>query len=191
VSHLLLGGSSITQEEIAMTDARESLWGPLLGTLVFVALVPGTVVGLVPGWLSGWKLQPPFLGLEATRWLGVVLMLAGAPFFVSFVSRFVVEGRGTPAPVAPTRHLVVGGAFRFVRNPGYIGVVSLVLGQALLFGSGAVLAYAALLALGFHLFVLAYEEPTLRATYGEDYERFCREVPRWLPRLRPRAAPKP
>jgi protein-S-isoprenylcysteine O-methyltransferase Ste14 len=191
VSDLLLGGAALTQEEIAMTDARESLWGPLLGTVIFVALVPGTVVGWIPWWLTRWELQPPFLGLEPTRWLGVLLILAGAPFFASFVSRFVVEGRGTPAPIAPTRHLVVGGAFRFVRNPGYVGVVSLVLGQALLFGSGALLVYAALLALGFHLFVLAYEEPTLRATYGEDYERFCREVPRWLPRLRPRAAPKP
>jgi protein-S-isoprenylcysteine O-methyltransferase Ste14 len=183
-------GGAHAQQEAAVTDAREPFWGPLLGTALFVALVPGTVVGWVPWWLTRWEIQPAFLGLEATRWLGVALMVAGAPFFVSFASRFAIEGRGTPAPVAPTRHLVVGGAFRFVRNPGYIGVVALVLGQALFFVSAELAVWAAALALGFHLFVLFYEEPTLRAAYGEDYEHFCREVPRWLPRLRPRP-PKP
>ena len=79
----------------------------------------------------------------------------------------------------------MGGPFRWVRNPGYIAVVSLVVGQALLFGSGAVLAYAAFLALAFHLFVVFYEEPTLRAQFGEEYDAYCRAVPRWLPRRRP------
>jgi protein-S-isoprenylcysteine O-methyltransferase Ste14 len=95
------------------------------------------------------------------------------------------RGRGTPAPIAPTEHLVVGGPFRWVRNPGYVAVVSLVVGQALVFGSGAVLAYAAVLAVGFHLFVVLYEEPTLRRQFGEEYEAYCREVPRWFPRRQP------
>jgi protein-S-isoprenylcysteine O-methyltransferase Ste14 len=104
--------------------------------------------------------------------------------FVRFLLHFVGEGQGTPAPIAPTKHLVVGGPFRRVRNPGYIGVLSMVLGQGLFFGSAPVVAYAALLAVGFHLFVVLYEEPTLRRQFGEEYEAYCRRVPRWVPRLR-------
>lgn len=153
-----------------------------LGTLVFVLLVPGTVLVYVPYGLSGWKLGPPFFGVEATRWLGVALLAAGAPLFLNFLLRFVREGRGTPAPVAPPERLVVGGAFRWTRNPGYVAVVALLLGEALLFGSTAILAWAGILALGFHLFVVLYEEPDLRRRFGAAYEAYCREVPRWLPR---------
>lgn len=166
--------------------AKDSLLGPLLGTLVFVALVPGTVIGWIPYALTGWRSGPPLLGVEATRWLGVALIAAGAPLFVGFLRRFVVEGRGTPAPVAPPQRLVVGGFFRWTRNPGYVGVLCLVVGQALLFASAATLVYAAILALGFHLFVVLYEEPDLRRRFGDDYAAYCRDVPRWLPRLRAR-----
>lgn len=166
-----------------MSDARAPL-SAVLGTIVFTIFVPGTVVGLVPYWLSGWALDPPFLGSIATRWAGVALLLFGAPVFLAFVTRFVREGHGTPAPVAPTRHLVVGGVFRRVRNPGYVAVLAMIVGQALVFARLAVLAYAALVAAAFHLFVVFYEEPTLRRQFGAEYEAYCREVPRWLPRLR-------
>jgi len=163
---------------------KRSLLGPTVGTILFVALVPGTVVGLVPYRLSRWRLAPPLLGWTATRWIGVGLLLTGLPLFLGFLGRFVREGHGTPAPVAAPERLVVGGAFRHVRNPGYIAVVAMVVGQGLLFGSGAVLVYAAGLALAFHLFVVLYEEPTLRARFGEDYAAYCRRVPRWIPRWR-------
>jgi protein-S-isoprenylcysteine O-methyltransferase Ste14 len=163
---------------------RPPLWA-LAGTVVFVALVPGSVVGLGPFLLTGWSLSPPFLGTALTRIAGVLLIAAATPLFVSFASRFVVEGHGTPAPVAPTKHLVVGGPFRWTRNPGYIAVVGLLVGQALLFGSPAVLVYAAAVALAFHVFVVFYEEPTLRRTFGAEFEAYCRAVPRWIPR-RPR-----
>jgi len=78
---------------------------------------------------------------------------------------------------------VVTGLYRYVRNPMYVGVLATILGQGLLLGSGSVLVYAAVVALGFHLFVLAYEEPTLRRTYGAEYEAYCAAVPRWWPRL--------
>jgi protein-S-isoprenylcysteine O-methyltransferase Ste14 len=148
-----------------------------LGTLLFTLLVPGTVVGLVPWWLSGWRLAPS----TALRLAGGLLILTALPLFVSFLLRFVREGVGTPAPIAPTERLVVGGPFRYVRNPGYVAVVALVVGQGLLFGSVSVLAYAALLALGFHVFVVLYEEPTLRRQFGAEYEAYCRRVPRWWP----------
>jgi protein-S-isoprenylcysteine O-methyltransferase Ste14 len=163
----------------------ESTRRALLGTIVFTLTIPATAIVLIPYLLTGWSLRPPFLGIEATRSLGGALIVLATPLFFRFLSGFVREGRGTPAPIAPTEHLVVGGPFRWVRNPGYVAVVSLVVGQALVFGSGAVLAYAAMLAVGFHLFVVFYEEPTLRRQFGEEYEAYCREVPRWLPRRQP------
>jgi protein-S-isoprenylcysteine O-methyltransferase Ste14 len=159
--------------------------GAALGTLLFVLLVPGNVIGVVPYLLSGWRTAPPFLGVIATRWLGAALIGLGLPLFADFALRFVREGRGTPAPIAPTAVLVVGGPYRFTRNPGYVAVLALVVGQALLFGSHAVLLYAAALAIGFHLFVILNEEPTLRKRYGGQYDRYCATVPRWLPRLTP------
>ena len=155
-----------------------------LGTVVFVALVPGTVVGWAPYAITGWELEPPLLGLEATRWLGVAGIAASLPVFVDFCVRFVLDGLGTPAPVAEPERLVVSGAFRYVRNPGYVAVVGTLVGQALLFGSWAALAYACAVAAGFHAFVVLYEEPHLREKFGDTYAAYCERVPRWLPRRR-------
>jgi protein-S-isoprenylcysteine O-methyltransferase Ste14 len=162
--------------------AERTPWGALLGTIVFVAAVPGTLVLLVPWWLSGGHVAPPFLGTSLTRVVGAVMIVAALPLFVSFCSRFVWEGRGTPAPIAPTEHLVVGGPYRWVRNPGYVAVTAILVGEGLVFGSPFVLLFALLVALAFHVFVLLYEEPTLRATFGAEYDAYCRRVPRWLPR---------
>jgi protein-S-isoprenylcysteine O-methyltransferase Ste14 len=171
---------------VAGPPAERPPWQAVVGTIVFVALVPLNVVVVIPRLVTGWRFDPPLLGVPATRWVGAALLVVGFPVFWSFIVRMVQEGHGTPAPVAPTRRLVVGGAFRWVRNPGYIGVVSMAVGQALLFGNRPLVAYAACLALGFHLFVVLYEEPTLRRQFGADYEAYCRRVSRWLPR-RPRA----
>jgi protein-S-isoprenylcysteine O-methyltransferase Ste14 len=165
--------------------AQKSLLGPAVGTMIFTLMVPGTVVVLVPYLLSsGWTMGPPLLGWKGTQWLGAIIGFIGSPMFVRFLLHFVTEGHGTPAPIAPTEHLVVGGPFRRVRNPGYIGVLAMVVGQGLFFGSAAVLAYATCLAIGFHLFVVFYEEPTLRRQFGTQYDEYCRRVPRWVPRLR-------
>ena len=161
------------------------LW-PSIGTIIFVVVVPGTVVVYVPFFLSDWHVAAPFFGLRAVRWLGVLLVGCALPVFTDFILRFVREGRGTPAPVAPTRHLVMHGSFGYVRNPGYIAVVSLVLGQGLFFGSTAVLLYGLGVSVAFHLFVVLYEEPTLRRQFGEEYVAYCRDVPRWIPRRRRR-----
>jgi protein-S-isoprenylcysteine O-methyltransferase Ste14 len=154
----------------------------LVGTIVFVAAVPGSVVVLVPWWLSGGRIA----GTGVAIVVGVATILAALPLFVSFCSRFVWEGRGTPAPIAPTERLVVGGPYRWVRNPGYVAVTSILIGEALALGSAAVLAWAVLVVLAFHVFVITYEEPTLRSTFGAEYDAYCRRVPRWLPRA-PRA----
>lgn len=112
-------------------------------------------------------------------------MAAGLPVLLDSFARFALQGLGTPAPVFPTRHLVVSGLFRYVRNPMYVAVASLILGQGLFFGSVRVLEYGIAVWVAFHLFVLIYEELTLRRTYGSEYEEFCANVPRWIPRLRP------
>lgn len=157
----------------------------LLGTAIFLVLAPGCVAGLVPWWISGWRLAPPFAGFPPIRYLGIFLIALGVPVLLDSFARFALQGLGTPAPVFPTRHLVVKGLYRYVRNPMYLGVVSVILGQALLFGNVRLLEYAASVWLAFHVFVLAYEEPTLRKSFGVEYDAFCANVPRWLPRARP------
>ncbi len=100
-------------------------------------------------------------------------------------ARFALQGVGTPAPLLPTRHLVVKGLYRYVRNPMYLAVVSAILGESMILGSLSLLAYGALIWLTFHIFVLAYEEPNLRRTFGAEYDAFCANVPRWVPRFSP------
>jgi protein-S-isoprenylcysteine O-methyltransferase Ste14 len=157
----------------------------VLGSAVFFVLAPCTLAGLVPWWITGWRLQPPFLGLEPTRGIGVAMILAGVPGLVDAFARFALQGLGTPAPIAPTRHLVVTGPYRHVRNPIYVAVVAIILGQAALLGDGRLVVYGALLWLSFHAFVVAYEEPTLEQTFGSEYEAFRAAVPRWIPRITP------
>ncbi len=110
-------------------------------------------------------------------------MVAGVPVLLDSFARFAFKGLGTPAPVFPTRHLVVSGLYRYVRNPMYLAVASVIFGQGLLFGDVRVLEYGVLVWLAFHLFVLLYEEPVLRRSFGAEYESFCAHVGRWIPRL--------
>jgi protein-S-isoprenylcysteine O-methyltransferase Ste14 len=138
---------------------------------------------LVPWWISGWRIRPPLLDFPPFRWLGVALMVAGVPVLLDSFARFAIKGLGTPAPVFPTRHLVVTGLYRYVRNPMYLALAAVILGQGLLFGDVRVLEYGLLVCLGFHLFVLFYEEPALRRSFGAEYETFCANVGRWIPRL--------
>jgi protein-S-isoprenylcysteine O-methyltransferase Ste14 len=154
--------------------------GAVLGSVLFFLVAPVTVGFVVPWWIAGWR-------VGNSLWLtgGFFLILLGLVPLVESFARFALVGLGTPAPVAPTRHLVVTGFYRYVRNPMYLGVLAIILGNGLIIGSVAVFAYAALIALGFALFVLGYEEPTLRRQYGAEYEAFCKNVPRWIPRLTP------
>ena len=114
----------------------------------------------------------------------MLLIATGLPVLLDSFARFALQGLGTPAPVAPPSRLVITGLYRYVRNPMYVAVVSLILGQGLFFGNVRLLEYAAAVWLGFHLFVLLYEEPTLRQSFGADYQQFCANVPRWIPRLK-------
>ena len=159
--------------------------GPVIGSIVFLGVAPGVVAGWIPYALSRWEIHPAFLDLVATRWLGVIVLVASTAVLLDSFARFALEGRGTPAPIAPTDTLVVSGLYRYVRNPMYVAVVGAIGGQALLFANRTLLGYAAVIWTLFHLFVLGYEEPTLRRQFGESYERYRRNVRRWWPRLRP------
>jgi protein-S-isoprenylcysteine O-methyltransferase Ste14 len=161
------------------------LLSPAAGSIVFFFVAPGTVVGWIPYAISGWRIDPPLLGLASGRVLGGLLLALGVAGLVDSFARFVKQGRGTPAPIAPTEYLVISGLYRYARNPMYISVVSAVVGQALLLGNVDLLRYAAIVWLLVHAFVIAYEEPTLRERYGDAYDSYRAHVPRWLPRLRP------
>lgn len=158
--------------------------GPVLGSFLFFLAAPGTVAGWIPHAITHWRVGPAFAGLESGRWFGVVLVTAAIVALVECFARFALVGRGVPAPVAPTQTLVVSGLYRYCRNPMYVCVVAAILGQALILGSGALLVYAGVMWLIFHLFVLAYEEPTLARQFT-NYRGYQTHVPRWLPRLRP------
>ncbi len=156
----------------------------VIGSAIFLVVAPGFVAGLVPWWISHLAVRrAPFFGLTLFRFAGGALIALGILGLLECFGRFSLQGVGTPAPVFPTRHLVVRGMYRHVRNPMYIAVVSTILGQALLFGNVAVLEYGGIVWVLFHLFVLAYEEPTLRGSFGAEYESFCAQVPRWIPHI--------
>jgi len=153
-----------------------------VASFIFLLAAPGVVAGLIPLWITGWRLLP---GPLALRWAGAALIAGGLYLLLECFGRFALQGRGTPAPIAPTERLVVTGPYRRVRNPMYVAVVTLIAGQAALFADLRLLAYAAIVWLAFHLFVLAYEEPTLRRSFPQDYAAFFAAVPRWRPRLKP------
>ena len=149
---------------------------------MFLLAAPGVVAGVVPWLLTGWRsADPPVVVAVA----GIGLILAGAGVLLHAFARFVLEGRGTPAPIAPTERLVVGGLYRYVRNPMYLAVGATIVGQALVLGRWWLLAYTASFWLVVAAFVRVYEEPTLSERYGEEYAAYCRAVPGWWPRLRP------
>jgi protein-S-isoprenylcysteine O-methyltransferase Ste14 len=160
-----------------MTRARAAA-----GSLVFLLLAPGVVAGLVPWLLTEWDSTEPPLVLQV---VGVVLIAAGVAVLLHAFARFVLEGIGTPAPVAPTEHLVVGGLYRYVRNPMYVAVVATIIGQAALLGRPALLLYAVAFMAVVAAFVHGYEEPVLSKRFGSEYEAYRRGVPAWWPRLRP------
>ncbi|TPQ37751.1 isoprenylcysteine carboxyl methyltransferase [Bradyrhizobium guangdongense] len=163
--------------------------GSVLGSALFFLVAPCVLAGLIPWSMTRWEFRPAFFGLEGARSVGVLLILVGLPGLVDSFARFALQGLGTPAPVAPTRNLVVTGLYRHVRNPIYLAVVAIILGQAILFGDWRLVLFGVVLWLAFHLFVVAYEEPTLRDTFGSEYAAYRANVRRWVPRLVPWRAP--
>jgi len=150
-------------------------------SLVFLVIAPGVVAGLVPWWLTGW--QPGAGWPVPVRITGAVLIAAGAVALLAAFAQFAIQGRGTPAPPAPTEQLVVRGLYRYVRNPMYLAVLAVITGQALLLSRPVLLGYAAVTAAAFVAFVYGYEQPTLAQRYGAQYQAYRKAVPGWWPRL--------
>ena len=156
------------------------------GSALFFAIAPGVVAGLVPWWLTGWRVRGPLAHWAPVRVAGVIMLTAGAVVLAQAFVRFVAEGRGTPAPVAPTQRLVTGGLYRHVRNPMYVAVVAVITGQALALGQPVLLGYATAVWITVASFVRWYEEPALARQFGAQYEAYRRSVRAWWPRIRPR-----
>lgn len=170
-------------------DASVRRTAAAAGTAIFLVVAPGATAVLIPWLLTGWQTHVPPLPV-ALRLAGLVLVVVGAAVLLDAFVRFVLEGRGTPAPVAPTQHLVVGGLYRYVRNPMYLAVAATIVGQALLLGRLELLAYGALFLATTAAFARWYEEPTLQRQYGAEYEEYRHAVPGWWPRLRPWKSPE-
>jgi protein-S-isoprenylcysteine O-methyltransferase Ste14 len=150
----------------------------------FFALAPGVVAGVMPRYLTdGWT-RGEVAGDLLLVVPGVAFVVAGAAVLVHAFATYVIDGLGTPAPAAPTEQLVVGGLNRYVRNPMYLAVVATIVGQALILARPVLLVYAAIAFATMAAFTRLYEEPVLAEQFGARYTAYCREVPRWLPRLR-------
>ena len=152
---------------------------------MFLVVVPGVVAGVVPWLLTRWRPDDQAAVWLPFRIVGLLLVAVGLAALLHAFARFVVEGLGTPAPVAPTERLVVGGLYRYVRNPMYLAVGAVIVGQALALGRPILLLYALAFAVAVAIFVRAYEEPTLLRRFGAEYLAYTQAVPAWWPRRDP------
>ena len=155
-------------------------------TLLFTLAYPGSVCVLLPYGLLRLLDRGAAPTWDAAGWAGAALIAIGTAVYVWCAWDFGARGRGTPAPYDPPRELVIAGLYRFSRNPMYVGIVGVLLGESVVFRSVALAVYAAIVAIGFHLRVVLYEEPTLRRLFGERFERYKAATPRWLGRARRR-----
>lgn len=156
----------------------------LLKTLLHTVLLPGTILVWLPLYLlsSTGELRRPVW--DALALFGLLPAAIGLLIFIWCTHDFITRGRGTPNPLDPPKVLVARGPYRWTRNPMYVSVMPMLLAEAIIFRSMTLLIYAALVLAGFHLFVVFYEEPSLKRRFGEPYENYCRQVPRWLLRWR-------
>lgn len=155
----------------------------LIGSAAFFVAAPGTVAGLIPFLITHWR-----PGEDATLSVsiaGALITILGLMILIECFVRFALKGRGTPAPLAPTKELVVSGLYARVRNPMYLAVLLLIFGQSMLFASAALIAYGVTIWFAFLLFVLYYEEPRLQREFPDSYAAYAEAVPRWIPRLTP------
>lgn len=147
--------------------------------ILFLIIIPGTVTGYVPfGLLPG-----SFLPAGWHTIIGVLVVFPGVLIVVSCVRRFWKEGRGTPAPIAPPSNLVVGGLYRYIRNPMYAGVLLILAGESICFRSAVHAVYTTGAAIFFTLFIVLYEEPKLKKLFGPAYTEYIGRVPRWIPKV--------
>jgi protein-S-isoprenylcysteine O-methyltransferase Ste14 len=161
---------------------RPSVW-LAVRSLLWTILLPGFFAGYLPWRFFGLG-RAPFEPFSPASVIGLLAIVLGAMLLATCIVEFARSGRGTLSPVDPPRHLVVRGLYRYVRNPMYLSVTTIVLGEVLLTRSRALAVYWAIWFLGANLFVMGYEEPTLRRRFGSSYDQYTRHVGRWIPRFR-------
>ena len=152
-----------------------------LKSLIFLILAPGMVAGYIPLALLR---RGPQVETGLLAYLAFPLWLIGGVILLWSFWNFLIEGRGTPAPIDPPKELVAVGFYRYVRNPMYFGVLLILIGHFLWFGFWWLLIYTAIAFIVVHLFVTFYEEPTLKRKFGAAYEDYLEKVPRWVPKIR-------
>lgn len=155
----------------------------IVSTLIFVVLIGGTVMVLIPIKLlfSSYRLN---VEIDFLRYFGLIPVMLGVTICFWCWREFIFKGKGTPAPFNPPKELVTSGLYKFTRNPMYAGVIFVLFGEALFFESVLLLIYVGVMFLIFHMWIIIAEEPYLRSTFGESYKRYCEFVPRWLIRLK-------
>lgn len=153
-----------------------------LKTILFMLLIPGLLLVVFPVWLMATNMALFSFGIM--KWLAIPFWIVGTAVTIWCAWAFTVRGRGTPSPTDPPKQLVVSGLYRYVRNPIYVGVVIFLLGHVLWYPTLAILWMPIIVAVSAHLFVILYEEPHLRKTFGAGYENYRQQVPRWMPRLK-------
>ena len=163
----------------------------LMRAVTYAALFVGFVLVFLPTQVLSWAGVTRPTAIAAPQLVGMVVGAVGAALALWCVLTFAIVGRGTPAPFDPPRQLVVRGPYRFARNPMYIGAGLALIGAALYYESAALVGFAGMFFLVTHLFVVWYEEGTLRRMFGEEYDAYCRRVRRWWPRVRQRNSSAP
>lgn len=155
----------------------------ILRTIIFMVLVPGTALLYVPYEIVTSAFDTTFY-MGVFRYSALIPWLSGISIVSWCVWDFMFKGKGTPAPIDPPKELVVSGLYKYVRNPMYIGVLLILSGHILWFGSLLLILYAAGTFVVFYLFVLFYEEPHLQKVFGDSYRLYLQKIPRWIPRAR-------
>lgn len=151
---------------------------PLIKTLIFTVVAPATVTIYFPYYLSG-GVNARFEGFAV---LGFLPIVAGTMVYLRRAWDFSITGRGTPAPIDPPKTLVIRGLYRYVRNPMYVGIVCILIGESILLASSRMVVYTGSVFVLFNLFIVLYEEPALRRKFGTDYEVYIKTVSRWVPK---------
>lgn len=153
----------------------------LLRNLVFTILQPGIVAGFIPFWILGDKVNGIFVqSLQFYHYLGAIIFVIGLVIMISCIISFAVKGQGTLSPADPTKRLVITGLYRFSRNPMYVGVTMILIGEAVFFQSVYLWIYLLLVYIAFNIFIMLNEEPRLKKDFGEEYNRYCQKVRRWI-----------
>ncbi len=156
----------------------------IIKTFFFMMIGPGSVIVYLPFLLMYFLGPPNFYKTGQLQYVGLIPVLAGICISLWCFYHFIFFGKGTPVPIDPPKKLVIIGLYRFVRNPMYIGILIILIGEAVLFRSYLLSGYTAGVFCLFHMFIIGYEEPSLKSRFGKEYEDYCSSVPRWIFRLR-------